>query len=207
MGTTEKDVAKQADVDVAPAKGAVSVGSFRRHLGVRGMVILGTVLVFVVAGVLLAIHEHNVNSKDTASQKLWETILHSSISDENKQQDVVKATSALLAGAKTGEFTVSPTDQTELYLDRANAYLNLKEYKKAVTDYAKVVSIGGATKQAALQGQVEAGYKAGERKELIPLYKQLITLKGKSGDPMRSSVMTQYEENIQTLQQGGELIF
>ncbi len=207
MGTTEKDVAKKADGDVVPQQGAVSVGSFRRRLSVRSIVLLGVIVLVLGGATLIAVHEHNVHSKDTASQELWETILHSSLTDEDKQQDVVNATTALLAGEKTGRFTVSPTDQTELYLDRANAYLNLKEYKKAVADYTKVVSMGGATKQAALQGQVEAGYKAGERKELIPLYKQLITLKDKSGDPMRSSVMAQYEENIQTLQQGGELIF
>jgi tetratricopeptide (TPR) repeat protein len=171
------------------------------------MVLLGIILLAIGSVILVTVHEHNVHSKDTASQGLWETILHSSLADENKQQDVVNATTALLAGKKAGTFTISSTDQTNLYLDRANAYLNLKEYKKAVADYTKVVSMGGATKQAALQGQVEAGYKAGERKELIPLYKQLITLKSKSGDPMRSSIMAQYEENIQILQQGGELIF
>jgi hypothetical protein len=60
---------------------------------------------------------------------------------------------------------------------------------------------------AALQGEVEARYKAGERKQLIPLYKELVTIKSKSDDPMRSSMIAQYEENIQRLQQGGELIF
>ena len=207
MGTTEKDVAKKADGDVVPQQGAVSVGSFRRRLSIRSMVLLGIILLAIGSVILITVHEHNVHSKDSASQELWETILHSSLTDENKQQDVVNAATALLAGEKAGTFTISSTDQTNLYLDRANAYLNLKEYKKAVADYTKVVSMGGTTKQAALQGAVEAGYKAGERKQLIPLYKQLIELKLKSGDPMRRSVTTQYEQNIQTLEKGGELIF
>ena len=207
MGTTEKDVAKQTNVDVASSKGAVSVGSFRHRFSARSMTLIGVILVAIAAVALVAVHEHNAHSKDMASQELWETILHSSISDENKQHDVVKAASALLVGAKTGEFTISSTDQTELYLDRANAYLNLREYKQAASDYAKVVSMGGSMKLAALQGEVEAGYKAGERKELVPLYKELITLKGKSDDPMRRSVMAQYEQNIQILEQGGELVF
>jgi tetratricopeptide (TPR) repeat protein len=207
MGTTEKDVAKKSGGDVMPQQGAVSVGSFRRRLSVRSMILLGVILLAIGSATLITVHEHNAHSKDTASQELWETILHSSISDENKQQDVVNATTALLAGEKTGRFTVNPTAQTELYLDRANAYLNMKDYQKAANDYNKAASLGGTTKVAALQGEVEARYKAGERKQLIPLYKELVTIKSKSDDPMRSSMIAQYEENIQRLQQGGELIF
>lgn len=208
MGTTEKDVAKKADKAAVSQGSAVSVGSFGRRLPRTRTLLLLTAAVLILGGVtLVLVHEHNLHSKDVASQQLWETILHSSLTDENKQQDVVKATTSLLEGAKNGTFTISPTEQTQLYLDRANAYLNLKDYKKAATDYNKVAAQGGPTKIAALQGAVEASYKAGERKELIPVYRQLISLKLKSSDPMRRSVTAQYEQNIQILEQGGELVF
>jgi len=206
MGTTEKDVAKKADTAVVSQGNTVSVGSFGGLTRTR-LLMLAAVLVVLMGATAWAVHEHNTHRKDTAGQQLWETILHSSLTDDSKQQDVVKATSALLTGAKAGTYTISSTEQTQLYLDRANAYLNMKNYKQAFTDYNKVVALGGPTKVAALQGAVEAGYKAGERKELIPLYKELIALKLKSSDPMRRSVTTQYEQNIQTLEQGGELVF
>lgn len=208
MGTKEKDVANKADTAAVSQGSAVSVGSFggRRPRSRTIFIVVAAVIAVGIATVIL-VHEHNVHSKDAAGQQLWETILHSSLTDDSKQQDVVKATSALLAGAKAGTYTISSTEQTQLYLDRANAYLNLKNYKQAFTDYNKVVALGGSTKIAALQGAVEAGYKAGERKELIPLYKELIALKLKSSDPMRRSVTAQYEQNIQTLEQGGELVF
>lgn len=207
MGATEKDGVKKSDAAVVSQKSAVSVGSFRGWSRKRTMLLLICVLVVAAAVTIGVVHERNSHLKNSASQQLWETILKSSLTDEHGQQSVVRATTALLAGKQSGEFTIGATEQAQLYLDRANAYLDMGNYKKAADDYNKVAAQDGPLKIAALQGAVEAGYKAGERKELIPLYKELINLKLKSSDPMRRSVTAQYEENIQTLEQGGELVF
>jgi len=133
--------------------------------------------------------------------------LESTMQSSDNPKGIIYIVDRLLAGQKAGTYVIDQKEQSKLYLDRAAANINLKDYKKAVDDYNKAAALDATNKLPALQGAVEARYMLGERKQLIPVYQELLKLEEKSEDPMRGSVVAQYQQNIETLQQGGELGF
>jgi tetratricopeptide (TPR) repeat protein len=141
---------------------------------------------------------------DAADQKSLETNLLSAKASYNAE-GVVTLSTRLIEGEEKGTYVYSDAQLSDLYLDRANSYLNLNKNKEAVPDFQKAKGLAESRKIAALQGEVEARYKLGERKQLIPLYQQLVSLVGGSENPRRGSVVEQYQTNIQLLQSGQEI--
>lgn len=168
------------------------------------------VLVLLIGGWVTysTIKKHNdqkaANERD---QKSLLRNLDSTLQSSNNPQGIIYIVNRLLDGQKAGTFHIDQKEQSKLCLDRAAAYMNLKNYKQAIEDYNKAASLDSSNRLAAMQGAVEGRYMLGERKQLIPVYQELIKLVEKSEDPMRYSVVAQYEDNIQTLQSGGELSF
>jgi tetratricopeptide (TPR) repeat protein len=171
----------------------------------RRVVILPIIAVlFVGIGiwVFVSINDNvNQNGADAADQKSLETNLLSAKTSLNSN-GIVTLTTRLIEGEEKGTFVYSETQLADLYLDRASAYLDLSKFKESAEDFKKAGETSAARELPGLQGEVEARYKMGERKELIPLYQKLVTLMSKSENPMRNSNVAQYQENIQALQKG-----
>lgn len=164
-------------------------------------------IVAVCVGVwVFASINNNMNqaAPDAADQKSIETNLLSAKSSFN-EQGVITLTTRLIEGKEKGRYVYSDTQLSDLYLDRANSYMNLNKNKEAVDDFQKARELAESREMAALQGEVEARYKLGERKQLIPLYQKLVALVKKSENPRRSSIVEQYQSNIQLLQSGQEI--
>ncbi len=167
-------------------------------------------IILVLLGLWVFNSVNNSINKDgatTADQKSLETSLAAAIASANNSQGVVHLVDRLISGQKNGVFTYTDAQLSQLYLDRAAAYLNLAQYKSAVADYEQAIKLDDSNKLAALQGEVEARYGLGERDKLIPLYKQLVALESKSDNPMHNSAVAQYQSNIQALQTGQEISF
>lgn len=162
------------------------------------------VAVSVGIWVFTSISNNMTEVPDAADQKSVETNLLSAKASFN-EKGVVTLTTRLIEGEEKGKYVYSDTQLADIYLDRANSYLNLNENKEAASDFQKAKELAESRKIAALQGEVEARYKLGERKQLIPLYQELVALVSKSENPRRSSVVEQYQSNIQLLQSGQEI--
>ena len=168
---------------------------------------IGLAVVVVLAiGVVVLATSNRSNQAGLDQLKSLQRSLQTAIVGANSQ-GVVTLVNSILDGQANGTFTVTKTQLSTYYLDRASAYLNLKQYKNAVSDYEQAIMLDASNKLAALQGEVEARYKMGDRQQLISAYQQMISLESASQNPMRGSDVAQYQQNIQTLQQGGELQF
>jgi tetratricopeptide (TPR) repeat protein len=168
-----------------------------------------TVLIVLVAGIVVLRLVHDARRPNTAGAgqlKSLQKNLQVAMDGANSQ-GVVDLVGGILSGQAVRTFTVTDAQLSMYHLDRASAYLNLKQYKNAVADYEQAITLNGTNTLAALQGEVEARYKLGDRQQLIPVYQQMIQLDSNSQNPMRGSDIAQYQDNIQTLQQGGELQF
>ncbi len=182
---------------------------WRQWLKKRIVWISLTVIVVLVAGIVsfrLVSNSNRTNQATLSQLKTLQKNLQTAMDGANSQL-VVNNVNLLLDGRSNGTFTFTNTQLSTYYLDRANAYLNMKQYKNAVSDYEQAITLDSSNKLAALQGEVEARYKLGDRQQLISVYRQMIDLESQSQNPMRGSATAQYEDNIQTLQQGGELQF
>jgi tetratricopeptide (TPR) repeat protein len=168
-----------------------------------------TVTVVLVAGIIVFCFVYGANNQNDTyakQQKSLQSSLQQAMDNDNPQ-GIVDVVTRLLDGQASGIFTVTNPQLSTLYLDRASAYLNLGQFKNAVSDYNQAISLDGSNKLAALQGEVEARYKMGDRQQLIPLYQNMIDLETKSGNPMHNSEVAQYTDNIQALQLGQEIQF
>ncbi len=168
-----------------------------------------TVIVILAAGIVsfrLVSNSNRTNQAALSQLKILQKNLQTAMNSANPQL-VVNNVNLLLDGRSNRTFTFTNAQLSTYYLDRANAYLNMKQYKNAVSDYEQAITLDSGNKLVALQGEVEARYKLGDRQQLITVYQQMIDLESQSQNPMRGSVTAQYEDNIQTLQQGGELQF
>lgn len=173
---------------------------------VRRSVLLPLAALIVIAVGAWVILSLNTKSEGvyTDDQATLEASLMGAKSATNAK-GIVELTTALIDGEKKDMFTYNPADLSQLYLDRASAQLNLGKYREAMQDFKQAATVDANSKIAALQGEVDARYRLGERKELIPLFEQLITLIRNSENPMRASVIMQYQSNIEALQRGESL--
>jgi len=119
-------------------------------------------------------------------------------------QSVLNDTTKLINGKLAGKYTFSDKLLAQYYMYAGAAYTNLKEYDKAVTAYKAAPKYSGTETQAALEGQLYAGYRSGERKQLIPILEQLVTLSKQHPDPFGTS-SGHYEKDIQALQNNQEI--
>jgi tetratricopeptide (TPR) repeat protein len=148
--------------------------------------------------------QSDVTVKD---QKTLEANLAVAKTTANNPKGIITLIDRLITGEKDGMFVFNDQELAQLHLDRAAAYMNLNDYEKAIADYQQAATINEPSKIAALQGEVEARYKQGQRKELIPVYNDLITVTRRSENPMRNSAIAQYQANIEALQNNQEISF
>lgn len=165
----------------------------------------GSVAVVVVIAAIATGTYLNHQSKNKAELKTLQHRLALNLNDQDGNSDVVATSTLIIDGANKGTYKVDKKTLGDIYLDRANAYYALGDWKKSTADYAKAATLNSNDTLAGLQGQYYAGYKAGQRKELIPILQQLITATNKTTNPMASSSVTQYQAAITALQKGQEL--
>jgi len=203
-------------VVVAKSSGlVVGAGAKQRHMPHAGLGmrvgLLGIVGLLVIGGGVWAVmayhqdHDGSQKPKKSTQAQLQENINNSyTIGNADALKNDANA---LIDGAASGKYKVSNQQLSFAYLSRANAELNKGNYKAAVPDYDQAIKLDDANKLVALQGEVEARYKMGQRQELIPLYQQMIDLESKSENPRHGSATLQYQANIQALQKGQEISF
>jgi len=167
---------------------------------------LAAIVVVTVGVWVFASLSKNMNNETGSNQKSLETSLVAAKASANNNGIVTVAT-RLIEGEEKGTYTYEDSKLAALHLDRGMAYMNLSKYEDAVKDLDKAKSLDKNSTVAALQAEVEARYKMGQRKEVIPVYEELIEAVKRSDYPTRSSYITQYQENIQALQAGRELPF
>ena len=119
--------------------------------------------------------------------------------NRSDNKSVVDDTTSLIHGKQTGEYTFSNKQLAEYYMEAGVAYANLKEYKQAATYYETAPKYDSTVQTAALEGEVSAGYMAGEREQLIPALQQLVKLTKNGHDPTELS-SDQYQKIIWDIQ-------
>lgn len=168
------------------------------------IVYVGVGLVIIIAlGVTLwwradARHAHNNAVANAAEEANLQKALAFDLST-NDEQSVAYDTTQLINGKQDGTFTFNNKLLAEYYMQAGAAYTNLQEYQKAIADFKSAPKYDGTEMQAALEGEVSAGYAAGERQQLIPLLQQLEKLTKNSHDIM-SPPAAQYQDDVTAIQ-------
>jgi tetratricopeptide (TPR) repeat protein len=179
----------------------------KRH----SVLIISLVAVAVVAGgggyIAYLRHQHNVAANNAIAQRGFESTLSTALDSNSDNQTVVYATTNLIDGAKTGKFNINSIQLGQYHIDRATAYMDLNNAQKAIPDFEAAARLNGGLKLPALQGEFQSRYMTGEREQLIPLLQELVQLENNSQNPMRSSEATQYQDDIQAIQRGQEIMF
>lgn len=192
-------------------KSQVTVVATKSHpmwLSMRNVLIAVVVLAMVGAGVWWFVFRSTDDSAaNAAHQKVLQQSLQASLAKATDPAGVVDASTKLINGVKDHTFKLSNPDLSLIYLQRATAYVMLKQYRQAVADYEAAVPLDATSKKAALQGEVQARYSLGNRKQLIPLYQQLIGIMKSQQDsnPLANNYISQYQGAITALQNGQEL--
>ena len=196
MSNDEKPLKQKAVI----SKGEYGKSDLRKRLIMWGSVAVAVVIVAILVGSYV-----NNRSKNRAELKTLQHRLALNLEEQEGDNDVVSTSTLIIDGANSGKYKVDKKTLGDIYLDRANAYYALGQWKKSAADYTKAPTLNSDDELAGLQGQYYAGYKAGQRKELIPVLQKLITATNKSTNPMASSSVTQYQAAITALQKGQEL--
>jgi hypothetical protein len=185
----------------------VAVGTAKRYLffkrSVSLLAILGILLAILMITVVWLViqsrlNDHRSKSTNIVEQQSLETNLSYALK-HNYNQMVVSDTTQLIDGENHSNFQFSPSKLSTFYLDRGAALTNMGKYSQAQNSFQAAAALGGTNKQAALQGEVTAGYAAGERQQLIPLLRQLVVLLEKVHDPL-APTSAQYQNDITAIQ-------
>lgn len=157
------------------------------------------ILIILVGAIGLAVwyHKPRPQQANSAKQHTLQTNLNYAIAHDDNQQAVADA-SQLISGERSGIYTMSKTTLSTYYLEEGAALMNLKESAKAVRIFQAAAQLGGSNTEASLEGELMAGYDAGERKQLIPVLEQLDTLAKQHPDPFQTPA-AQYGQDIQAL--------
>ncbi len=170
---------------------------YRRH-HVAGWLMAG-LLVLCIASIGLFIVTLRAHQRVTKQQQLQAQLT----SDANGVdfQTTENVATQLINGQKAGTYKINNETLAVVYLDRASARVNLKQYSAAMQDYQTSIKLDNSdVKEAALQGEVSAGYRAGQRRQLIPLLQQLVTISSAKGADPLGGTPQQYEQYIHAIQ-------
>ena len=188
-----------------PGAAVVAKGNYSRNGKRRKQLIW--VAILAVALVIAGFVVYSLG-KQSEDDKLKQSSLRNSLnSAQNRSDDkaTIKYSTELINGQKNGSFSLNDKDLGNVYLARAVSSLNTKDYKQAANDFPEAGKLNAENKKAALQGEIESRYRQGERKQLVPLYEELIEVTKKSNVPNASSSITQYEGTIEALQKGQDI--
>jgi|ERR1700683_135100 len=165
------------------------------HLPKWVKVVTLLVCVVVLGGglVIWQIHERAVKEKQLQAE-----LTNASAGVNFKTADNVAT--QLINGQKAGTYKIDTKTLSEDYLYRGTARANLQEYASAIQDYQEAIKLDPTDNQeGALQGEVSAGYRGGERQQLIPLLQQLVTISSaRNSDPLGGTPQ-EYEQDIQDI--------
>lgn len=172
-----------------------------RGIHSRAFVIFGCVVLVIAMGAAIIWwrHQPDAQQANAAKQRTLQADLSDAVSHDQNQQ-VITYASQLISGQKAGIFTLRNAALSTYYLEQGAAMMNLNEYAKASSAFQNGASLGGANKKAALQGELLAGYRSGQRQQLIPILQQLSVLAAQHPDPLGGVSSSYYEQQIQALQ-------
>lgn len=210
----ERDVkAKTTDQNQGPEKTSANndtvISSFASNpfsWGERKSYVYVGCLILIIAlaiGGFMWWQIYHTDNQDTAAANAAEqAYLQKSFTvslNSGKSQTVVDDTTNLINGKLSGKFTFSDTQLAEYYMEAGSAYYNIKNYAQAVTYFKAASKYDSSLQQAALEGEVSAGYALGERRQLIPMLSQLEAMSAKVHNPLVPSP-SQYQNDITAIQ-------
>lgn len=156
--------------------------------------------------IYLMVRDNGEQSDTEARQQhVLQASLEATVYKATDQNAVVRDATSLIRGEQEGRFVMDDAELAKIYLTRGNAYMVLKNYKAAAADYEVAAMKDKNVATASFQGEIEARYRMGERKTLIPVYQKLIEAMKKSTNPLASDNVAQYENDIKLLESGKDL--
>lgn len=180
-----------------------SKGKKRKTLFLIAAIIFIALLVWFI--ILMVRKNSGQTDTEARQQHVLQSALQATVYKATDQNAVVRDATSLIKGEQEGKFVLSGQELAKVYLNRANAYMVLTNYKAAAEDYDVAARKDKQVAIASLQGEIEARYRMGERKTLIPVYNKLITAMKDSTNPLASDNVAQYEANIKLLEAGKDL--
>ena len=192
-----------------------SLGGGSRWSKLRFGLLVLVIVLLTVAGTLYEISAQNARNAakaaNAADQIALEKSLQASTDSSNDPSGVIYTADRLISGQKSGMFTISNNDLAQMYLDRGNAFMQLKQYQNVINSYELAVKLNNtiASQAIVLPVEIQAKYMLGARKELIPLYQELLTLAEDKNnhDPYSLTRISGYQSDIQALQNNQEIQF
>lgn len=190
-------------VTVSGSGTTVGRGGWRKLLFVIGLLL---VIASVTVGAV--VWQRTVAAKNRAKAaaiaaaqlKTLQTELTYDLSTQNDQA-IVNDTNLIFTGVQANKFHVSDHTLAQYYLAAGASQLNLKQSTSALSDFQKADKLDLTVHNAALQGEVSAGYALGERQQLIPQLQQLEALakQNQSMDPL-DTTPGQYQADIDAIE-------
>lgn len=173
----------------------------------RRMYLIAFVIIVVIAAFVIILLLTHHSATDTVAQKKLENQLSVAENAANAA-GVVNAASQLIDGAKNGIFAITNKDLGQIHLYKAQALTSTHQYKTAIPDYQQALQLDPSLGAAALGGEAQAMYAAGERQQVIPILRQLVADEKKiTDDPVASQMAAMYENDISAIQTNQEASF
>lgn len=196
------DNSKSTEHTEASGSTGVVVASNPRSLFGGNKKVLFIAIAVAIVGIVVAVIwlTNNARSSNYATQQ--QQLQQNLASDQRQMYNagIINVSTQLIDGQKAGHFRIDSKTLSQYYMYRGGARVNNKQYSLAMQDYQEALKLDGSAKEGALQGEVLAGYRAGERQQLIPLLQQLVTISSAPGhDPIRGNAQ-EYQYDIQAIQ-------
>lgn len=175
---------------------------YRRHK------FLAIACILIIAGGLIFWYLKPNGNGDAATNKAEQHTLQVSLTtalNEANDKQIVSITNRLINGEKQGRFQIDNATLSGYYLVLASSDVNLNNYADAVTAYDTAQKLDSSSQFAALQGELIAKYKLGQRQQLIPLLEQLKAAAKKNNPDQQSGTPAQYQYDIERLQHNQEI--
>jgi len=195
-------------MEAVVAQGKLGGSRLGEHFRKRRRIYLITIVAIVVIAVfvIIVLLTHH-SATNTVEQKRLENQLSSAENAANAA-GVVNAASQLIDGAKNGTFAITDKHLGQIHLYKAQALTSTQQYKTAIPDYQQALQLDPNLGAAALGGEAQAMYEAGERQQVIPILRQLVADEKKiTDDPVASQMAAMYENDISAIQNNQEASF
>lgn len=161
--------------------------------------------IIIVVGLIAGLvfwqnHKSKVMTTNNGSDKQFvENKLNNALKTQNNAE-IISESSQLIAGSKSGAYTISNSNLALYYLYRGSSLTNLNQYSQAISSYQEVEKLDSGDLQAALEGEVIAGYRSGERQQLIPLLQKLVQISSATHTDQMNVTSVQYQDMIYEIQ-------
>jgi tetratricopeptide (TPR) repeat protein len=204
LAKSHKPAETQHDFQHAVGQGTVAVDEPNRPFRLdRKMLALAGSLIIITIFVLSAwmMHIQKVhNAENIALQAAAQKELNVAINSADDQLTISSSTQ-LIDGKLDKKFRIDNKELAIDYLYRAASYLNLQQYNQALQDYQQALKLDSNSREAALVGEVTAGYRLGQRQQLIPPLQQLAQIARSSDNDQMLGTPQDFEYYITAIQQ------